>query len=107
MQLDCYREKISRNEQVELYFDVTGGKIKAVDCRDVYIMLLLLANSESGRPQIPVAMQLSNCHDTPAYTSFLQRWWSCINSEKDVELPSAVVVDKNWPSIHACSWVFC
>ena len=105
-QLDCYCRMVKGSGRPELYMDATGGKVKRMDGKDVYATSLVLASRQVSKPQIPVAIMLSNCHDTPSYTSFLQNWWSAVNAEKSVDLPAAVVVDMNWPSIHACVLVF-
>ncbi len=87
-QLECYREKVKRSGQLELFMDATSGKVKRIDGKDVYATSLVLASGQMGYPQIPVAMMLSNCHNTPSYTSFLQRWWSSVNRDKAVDLPA-------------------
>lgn len=103
--LDCYRQKTNNFGRTNLYMDATGGKVRKIDNKPVLMVSLIMSSVQEDRPQIPVAMMLTNHSDSTVYTNFLQRWWASINSVKTAK-PAAVIIDKNWPSIHAVTLVF-
>ena len=105
--LDCYKETVRKFGRVEVYMDATGGIVHKVDDQDVYATSLVMGSPRVGRPQIASALMLSNCHDAATYKYFLNQWLSAVNDGTPVDLPDVVVIDFNWPSIHACSSALC
>ena len=105
--LECYTEMVHYSGRVELYMDATGGKMKKVDDKAVYVTSVVVANAMVRHPQVAVGMMLSNCHNTATYSGFLQQWWSSVSEGRIIDLPAAIVVDMNWPSIHTCASTFC
>ena len=105
--LQCYKKTCKLYGRQTLFLDATGCIVKKIldQKGEVFASSLVLKHVVEGEQQIPVAIMLSNFHDTVNYTTFLQQWWLSI-SKISVPLPGAVVVDWNWPSIHAVCLVF-
>ncbi len=109
LMLECFRVRTEIFGRSELYMDATGGKLNCIENKAVLTVSLVIAGVPQGSREAktePVALMITNSADTTCYTNFLQRWWFAVNSAKIISKPSAIVVDKNWPSIHSCCLVF-
>lgn len=104
--ISCYKEMAKKFGRPELYMDATGGILRNIDSRQVLVVSIVIPGVQRGSLQIAVAMMLTNSSDTASYTNFLQRWWSAVAHTANVTMPSAIIVDRNWPSIHAISLIF-
>lgn len=104
--IECYQQQVSLVGRVALLFDATGGKINKVNNKQVLISSLVLPAITKGQPQIAVGMMLSNSNNTSAYTNFFQRWLHFVESRRIKQRPAAIIIDKNWPSIHAICLAF-
>jgi hypothetical protein len=104
--LRCYLAT-SKLQRPSLSLDATGEVLKGFDDQNGQILVssLILQHPCPKVQQIPVAIMMSNSHDTSSYTNFLQRFWLSLCPQLPVH-PECVVIDWNWPSIHACCLVF-
>ena len=100
----CY-STACKNRRITLYMDAIASFLRNVLDRQVFVVSVVMEGTE-GNPPLAVALMLTASHDTPSYTTFLQKWWHTINSKQTLPLPKAFVIDLYWPSIHAAMMVF-